>query len=273
MVINAKIKSLIGVVLSPVRPRFNDSWLYQFYVNVQFPDYAHQKRREEAFYQSLFGASRPRLVFDVGANGGAKAWVFASMADKVICIEPDPDAVAYLRQRYRNNPRIIIVPKGVGAREGSAPFFVFNKGDCYNTFSDKWVKLLSDRSESLDRPIKTVTSSLNVEITTLDRLIMEHGIPDYIKLDVEGYELDAILGLTTKISLLSFECNLPEFRNDAIAIIHHLSAGVPHISFNLTTIEPPFQLQLQDWVDGNEIVELLTHLPSSYCEIYMRSNR
>jgi FkbM family methyltransferase len=272
MAISSKIKSLIRVVLNPVRPQFNDSWLYQFYLNVRYPEYAHQKLREEAFYRSLFGASRPRLVFDVGANGGAKARVFASMADNVICIEPDPDAVAYLKQRYRNNPRIFIVPKGVGARETSAPFFIFEKGDCYNTFSDKWVKQLSNTSDSLGRPTKTVTSVINVQITTLDRLIMDHGIPDYIKLDVEGYELDVILGLRTKISLLSFECNLPEFRDDAIAIINYLWAGDPRISFNLTTSEPPFQLELQDWVDGNEIVELLNHIPSAYCEIYMRSN-
>jgi hypothetical protein len=64
------------------------------------------------FYRSLFGASRPRLVFDVGANRGFKGRVFASISDGMVCIEPDPDAVAYLKQRYLNRPRILIVPKG-----------------------------------------------------------------------------------------------------------------------------------------------------------------
>lgn len=49
--------------------------------------------------------------------------------------------------------------------------------------------------------------SYEVEINTLDCLIDEIGIPDYVKIDVEGYDFEVLSGLSRPIPLLSFEFN------------------------------------------------------------------
>ena len=46
---------------------------------------------------------------------------------------------------------------------------------------------------------------MEVKVTTLDQLIQEYGLPVYCKIDVEGYELQVLQGLSTPIPMLSFE--------------------------------------------------------------------
>jgi hypothetical protein len=42
-------------------------------------------------------------------------------------------------------------------------------------------------------------------VTTLDKLIQQHGLPQFIKIDVEGYEIQVLRGLTRTAGSISFE--------------------------------------------------------------------
>jgi hypothetical protein len=44
-----------------------------------------------------------------------------------------------------------------------------------------------------------------VPITTLDAMIARHGVPSFIKVDVEGLEAEVLAGLSRPIAALSFE--------------------------------------------------------------------
>src|SRR5581483_10937926 len=49
-----------------------------------------------------------------------------------------------------------------------------------------------------------------VKCKTLDQMIQKYGLPDYCKIDVEGFEYQVISGLNQKIPLLYFECNIDQ---------------------------------------------------------------
>jgi hypothetical protein len=62
-------------------------------------------------------------------------------------------------------------------------------------------------------------------VTTLDVAILKYGLPDYCKIDVEGYELEVLTGLSQAIPMISYEYHL---RKDglatALACLEHLSS-------------------------------------------------
>jgi hypothetical protein len=45
----------------------------------------------------------------------------------------------------------------------------------------------------------------SVPVATLDALIEQHGVPAFCKIDVEGYELEVLRGLSHALPALSFE--------------------------------------------------------------------
>ena len=54
-----------------------------------------------------------------------------------------------------------------------------------------------------------------VSVTTLDSLFAEHGVPQFIKIDVEGFEYEVVSGLSQPIKALSMEFT-PEFLDSTL---------------------------------------------------------
>jgi FkbM family methyltransferase len=141
-------------------------------------------------------------------------------------VEPDRNAFAALLARYGRDNRVKLENVALGSQEGSATFFVEAEGSCYNTLSEKqkdW--LLSNRGQN---GLRTYA----VPVSKLDILIARYGTPDFLKIDVEGYELEVLNGLSHKISVISFEANLPRFRAETLRILERL-AREPFARFNL----------------------------------------
>jgi len=253
------------------RPRFNDSCLYGAYLNLRYPSYVQLKKAERVFYGDAIGKHYKGLIFDIGANGGAKTIIFLDLAAKVISVEPSPLAAHILRQRFSKKPQVHIVQKGISSKEGVARFYMFDDTDAYNTFSQIWVDALSGDQAPDGRPSKIVKKAIDIPVTTLDQLITEFGRPDYVKIDVEGYEAAVIKGLSKNVPLLSFECNLPEFAEDTAEIVRGLSLLDPMVRFNFVVTEPPVKFESAEWLDTQNMLAVLGSSDIRYMEIYCRS--
>jgi FkbM family methyltransferase len=129
------------------------------------------------------------VVLDLGANVGAYSVLFATWsgpAGRVFAFEPAPDARRALIQMVQLNAvahQVTVVPDAVTAFSGRATFWV-NGSDGAN-------RLLTD-----ERP-----GSLAVTTTTVDEFCQRMNIvPAFIKVDVEGAELDVLRGARQTIA-------------------------------------------------------------------------
>jgi len=233
------------------------SWLFRVYQSLFRPEVRAAKKREIDFYKSFLPACR--LIFDIGANDGHKTEAFLDFSQKVICCEPDEENFNLLKTRFRNQTkRVIILNKALSDQPGHHEFYVHHRGSAFNTLSQKWKQLLeADHMKKWNEEIQ-FTGTKEVETTTLDQLVSKYGKPDFIKIDVEGYEPWVLRGLSTRVAFISFESLLPDYFEElriCLDRIHQIDAGCV---FNVAREEKLLLLsfvkreKLDDWINSNK---------------------
>ena len=185
------------------------------------------------------------LFFDVGAHIGDKSHQFLNKKLEVIMIEPLPKCVEELKLKFKNNKNIRIIQKALGKKKGSKTLMINTKVPTISTMSDHWRK---GRFSN-----QVWDNKILVEVTTLDELIKTYGLPSYIKIDVEGYELDVLMGLTQKAGIISFEFT-SEFLDHSINCLNYLQKiGYEEFNFSLGERRKFFSI----WRNQNSLVEIL----------------
>ena len=157
----------------------------------------HHNRKMARFFEQFVGENK--LFFDIGANFGNRTREFTLLGVRVIAVEPQDKCASFLNKRFRNE-KVIVVHGAVGAEEKVAELLICENHGC-STFSEEW-KMGRFSGLDFSRKQKAVMS-------TMENLIKKFGVPDFCKIDVEGYEEEVLKGLKTKIPALNFEF-LPE---------------------------------------------------------------
>lgn len=169
---------------------------------------------------------KKKLVFDIGANIGNTVDYYNTSGYKVVAVEPNDDLVKYLTQRFENKD-VNVVNKLISDNIGVVDFYLSN-ANTISTASTDWItKSRFTNDYTWYAPIKK-------ESTTIDQLIEEYGVPDIIKIDVEGYEHVAIKGLTKNIdSLILFEWAEEEYSRTFEVVEHLMSLGYTKFGYTL----------------------------------------
>lgn len=221
-------------------------WIWQ-----SFSPSRRRMRRKVLARRDLIGTLwrhvvRPNdLAFDIGANVGDRSAALLHIGARVVAVEPNPELATYLRAKYSYHPRIQIVEAGVGALEEQRTLYV-SSNSAISTLNADWVEAMNQRSGWEDgRP--QWNRPQQIRMTTLDALIREHGLPAFVKIDVEGFELQVLSGLTQPIPALAFEIT-PEFADPLVACINLLEA-LDHYEYNFSEGEG-FRFDLPTWVEA-----------------------
>lgn len=163
-------------------------WIYPhegltgfWYLNL--PDYEemlflrHYLRADDVFY-------------DIGSNAGGFAVYAASFGCRVVAFEPIPHAFARLQENAAvNRPGCLIEP--VNAALGSGP------GTLEMTTAFGTGNHVLNEGES--------EPSVRVRVTTLDEFIRSRPYPRFLKIDVEGHELEVLLGASNLLASASLD--------------------------------------------------------------------
>ncbi len=209
-------------------------------------------RRMARFYASLIAPGA--LCFDVGAHVGNRSYIWMKLGARVVAVEPQQQCSSLLRRWYGGRANFTLVEEAVGATPGRATLYVSERTPTVTSLSREWIDTVAQDPSFAGVEWQGAAA---VEVTTLDALIARFGLPSFCKIDIEGYELDALQGLSQPLPLLSFEY-IASARVLAIQCVEQL-ARLGAYEYNWSPGER-HQMQTERWLPHVEICAWLESL-------------
>lgn len=196
------------------------------------------------------------LVFDVGGNIGHKTQMFLDAGCKVVVFEPIPENQKILRDKFGD--KITLEPIALGGGRGETHIYI-----CRDVNGMPLFELSSMERKFMERTRQGRFNCFHyndadykkVPVDCLDNMIEKHGEPDFIKIDVEGYEFSVLAGLHRAIRAISFEFT-PELFDSAVMCVKQLVTIYREYSFNYSSGES----RALDFKDPVSFWEILAHV-------------
>ena len=139
------------------------------------------------------------LYFDVGANIGMWSLENIKICEKIIALEPSRNTFEVLVENCREKKIICLNYAVSNENKEEIDFYESKNVKQLSTINKNWLCSKESRFYGTEH-IKTSCKTIS-----LDRLIEQYGMPDLIKIDVEGAEDLVISSLTQKVKNLCFE--------------------------------------------------------------------
>lgn len=144
-----------------------------------------RKRVCERLFHQVLRSAPAGLFVDCGANVGDVTAAALRYGRRVICFEPDLDALAVLKSRFGSDDRVKIIPKAVGNSDRTADFHQSPKvaaGNIRSTQASSIIK--TEENNGLTRTI---------DVIDIVRFIQELNEPvAVLKMDIEGLEAECL---------------------------------------------------------------------------------
>ena len=132
------------------------------------------------------------MAFDIGANiGNCTTWFLEHGYDKVVCAEPDTWTFNSLQNRFNYDGRVVLLNVVLSNEPGDIDFYE-SSAHTVSTADTEWINASRFAGQF-------TWTRIRKQATTLSLMVDTYGIPDFLKIDVEGYEFQVIKGLNKKI--------------------------------------------------------------------------
>lgn len=203
------------------------------------------------------------LVFDIGANIGNRTQMYLDYgARRVVAVEPQPDLASFLLKRFKDAP-VIVVAGAVGETAGEFSLHICHAATTLTSMAPEWIEAVQASGRFREHRWDEI---ITVPTLTLDGMIDLYGRPDFVKIDVEDYELKVLRGLRQSVPALSFEFT-PEIL--APECFTHL-VGLGMAQFNYSLGES-LVLEQGEWADALTTLERLRHFQTPiFGDVYAR---
>ena len=225
-------------------------------------------KKRRVFYMQFL--NKGDLYFDVGANYGNRIQPLIGQDIEIVAVEPQIECVNYLSKKYGG--KIEIVAKGLGQAEEDKTMHISN-AHTVSSFSEEWIRATKESGRFSEYNWE---KTQKVKMTTLDNLIGEFGKPKFIKIDVEGYELEVLKGLNKPVEFISFEYTVPEQIDrtiDCLNRIEEISQG--EVRCNYSTGES-MSWASEEWLTLEKMVLLVKSeqfILTGFGDIYVNNSK
>lgn len=148
------------------------------------------------------------LIYDIGMHRGEDTEYYLAKGYRVVAIEANPELVTECRERFAASVasgQLTIVEGAIADTAGQTVTFYVDRVSVWGSVDPGWVE---------KKHVVPVQHAISVPVVDLVACMREHGVPHYLKIDIEGADricLEALRELPVRPRFVSMEAEAHDF--------------------------------------------------------------